>query len=141
MISKTGTACPLDRITRIPAEYERPTIAPCETVLRAQKLPVLYRAQILTYLIAAAPGPARGGGRVQRRRRPAADQRRVPVRPESRYYLAAGTPEPGFLGSAREWAERLRRAGLPCRHEEWIGGHDQAWWQQLPVALGWLLRA
>ena len=26
--------------------------------------------------------------------------------------------------------------------QEWIGGHDQVWWQQqLPVALSWLLRA
>ena len=60
----------------------------------------------------------------------------------ARHYLAAGTLEPGFRRSTREWAERLRRAGLPCRHEEWTGGHDQVWWQQqLPVALGWLLRA
>jgi enterochelin esterase-like enzyme len=59
-----------------------------------------------------------------------------------RHYLAAGTLEPGFRRSAREWAEQLNRAGLACRHEEWTGGHDQVWWeQQLPVALGWLLRA
>src|SRR5580693_2547146 len=59
-----------------------------------------------------------------------------------RHYLAAGTLEPGFRRSTRRWAERLDKAGLPCRHEEWIGGHDQVWWeQQLPVALGWLLRA
>ena len=59
-----------------------------------------------------------------------------------RHYLAAGTLEPGFRRSTRQWAERLDRAGLPCRHEEWIGGHDQVWWgQQLPVALGWLLGA
>jgi enterochelin esterase-like enzyme len=59
-----------------------------------------------------------------------------------RHYLAAGTLEPGFRRSTREWAERLDRAGLACRHEEWTGGHDQLWWQQqLPVALGWLLRA
>ena len=57
-----------------------------------------------------------------------------------RHYLAAGTLEPGFRRSTREWAERLDRAGLACRHEEWIGGHDQVWWgQQLPIALGWLL--
>ena len=57
------------------------------------------------------------------------------------HYLAAGTLEPGFRRSTRQWAERLAKAGLPCRHEEWIGGHDQKWWeQQLPVALGWLLR-
>ena len=59
-----------------------------------------------------------------------------------RHYLAAGTLEPGFRRSTREWAERLDRAGLACRHEEWTGGHDQLWWhQQLPVALRWLLRA
>ena len=57
------------------------------------------------------------------------------------HYLAAGTLEPGFRRSTRQWAERLANAGLPYRHEEWIGGHDQKWWeQQLPVALGWLLR-
>jgi hypothetical protein len=74
-------------------------------------------------------------------RRPAADQGRVPfgqspALPGGRHARA------GLPGSAREWAERLRRAGLPCRHEEWIGGHDQVWWpRQLPVALGWLLWA
>ena len=57
------------------------------------------------------------------------------------HYLAAGTLEAGFRRSTRQWAERLAKAGLPYRHEEWIGGHDQKWWeQQLPVALGWLLR-
>jgi len=57
-----------------------------------------------------------------------------------RHYLAAGTLEPGFRRATRQWAERLQRAGLPCRHEEWIGGHDHLWWeQQFPVALGWLL--
>jgi enterochelin esterase-like enzyme len=60
----------------------------------------------------------------------------------ARRYLAAGTLEPGIRRPARQWAERLRRAGLPCRHEERTGGHDQVWWQQqLPVARGWLLRA
>jgi len=57
-----------------------------------------------------------------------------------RHYLAAGTLEPGFLRSTRRWAERLQRAGLPCRYAEWAGGHDHLWGeQQLPVALGWLL--
>ena len=57
-----------------------------------------------------------------------------------RHYLAAGTLEPGFRRATRQWAERLQRAGLPCRHEEWIGGHDHLWWeQQFPIALGWLL--
>jgi len=57
-----------------------------------------------------------------------------------RHYLAAGTLEAGFRQSTRDWAKRLGRAGLPCRHEEWIGGHDDLWWEQrLPIALGWLL--
>jgi enterochelin esterase-like enzyme len=34
----------------------------------------------------------------------------------------------------------VQRAGLPCRHQEWVGGHDSYWWQQqLPGALAWLL--
>jgi enterochelin esterase-like enzyme len=57
-----------------------------------------------------------------------------------RHYLAAGTLEAGFRSATRQWAERLRRAGLPCRYQEWIGGHDGFWWdQQLPAALAWLL--
>jgi enterochelin esterase-like enzyme len=57
-----------------------------------------------------------------------------------RHYLAAGTLEPGFRQATRQWAQRLRRAGLDCRYHEWVGGHDQLWWaQQLPAALGWLL--
>jgi enterochelin esterase-like enzyme len=57
-----------------------------------------------------------------------------------RHYLAAGTLEPGFRQATRQWAQRLRRAGLDCRHHEWVGGHDHLWWaQQLPAALGWLL--
>jgi enterochelin esterase-like enzyme len=57
-----------------------------------------------------------------------------------RHYLAAGTLEPGFRRATREWAERLQRAGLPCRHREWVGGHDQLWWnQQLPAALAFVL--
>jgi enterochelin esterase-like enzyme len=57
-----------------------------------------------------------------------------------RHYLAAGMLEPGFRRATSSWAERLRRAGLPCRYSEWAGGHDRLWWeQQLPVALGWLL--
>lgn len=56
------------------------------------------------------------------------------------HYLAAGTLERGFRRATGEWAERLRRAGLPCRHEEWVGGHDNLWWErQLPVGLGFLL--
>lgn len=58
-----------------------------------------------------------------------------------RHYLAAGTLEPGFRRATKSWAERLQRAGLDCRHEEWIGGHDQMWWiRQLPIGLAWLLR-
>jgi enterochelin esterase-like enzyme len=57
-----------------------------------------------------------------------------------RHYLAAGTLETGFRRATREWAERLRRAGLPCLYQEWVGGHDPVSWdQQLPAALGWLL--
>jgi len=57
-----------------------------------------------------------------------------------RHYLAAGTLEPGFRRVTRQWAERLQRAGLDCRHHEWVGGHDHLWWeQQLPAALQWLL--
>jgi len=57
-----------------------------------------------------------------------------------RHYLAAGTLEPGFRQATREWADRLRRAGLDCRYHEWVGGHDHLWWgQQLPAALKWLL--
>jgi len=57
-----------------------------------------------------------------------------------RHYLAAGTLESGFRSATRQWAERLQRAGLPCRYQEWIGGHDGFWWdQQLPAALAWLL--
>jgi enterochelin esterase-like enzyme len=59
-----------------------------------------------------------------------------------RHYLAAGTFETGFRQATGQWARRLRAAGLPCHHEEWIGGHDAVWWkQQLPAALGWLLPA
>jgi enterochelin esterase-like enzyme len=57
-----------------------------------------------------------------------------------RHYLAAGTLEPGFRQATRRWAQRLQRAGLDCRYQEWVGGHDHLWWaQQLPAALGWLL--
>jgi enterochelin esterase-like enzyme len=57
-----------------------------------------------------------------------------------RHYLAAGTLEEGFRRSTAAWAGRLRRAGVPCTHREWVGGHDQFWWQRsLPEALGWLL--
>jgi enterochelin esterase-like enzyme len=57
-----------------------------------------------------------------------------------RHYLAAGTLEAGFRDATRQWAQRLQRAGLPCRHQEWVGGHDDYWWdQQLPAALTWLL--
>src|SRR5262249_27211343 len=57
-----------------------------------------------------------------------------------RHYLAAGTVGAGFRWAPRQGAERLQRAGLPCRHQEWIGGHDHLWWeQQLPAALAWLL--
>jgi enterochelin esterase-like enzyme len=58
-----------------------------------------------------------------------------------RHYLAAGTLEEGFRRATREWAERLQRAGVPCSHHEWAGGHDPFWWERsLPEALAWLLR-
>jgi enterochelin esterase-like enzyme len=57
-----------------------------------------------------------------------------------RHFLAAGTLEAGFRWATGQWAQRLRRAGLPCRYREWVGGHDDLWWeQQLPAALAWLL--
>ncbi|MGH3271170.1 MAG: hypothetical protein ACRDN1_19240, partial [Trebonia sp.] len=57
-----------------------------------------------------------------------------------RHYLAAGTLEEGFRASTLAWATRLRRAGVPCSHHEWPGGHDPFWWQRtLPDALAWLL--
>jgi enterochelin esterase-like enzyme len=57
-----------------------------------------------------------------------------------RHYLAAGMLEEGFRRSTREWASRLRRAGVPCSHHEWAGGHDPFWWRRtLPEALAWLL--
>jgi enterochelin esterase-like enzyme len=57
-----------------------------------------------------------------------------------RHYLANGTLEPGFRRATRDWANRLHRARLPYRHDEWIGGHDDQWWRhQLPTALRWLL--
>jgi enterochelin esterase-like enzyme len=57
-----------------------------------------------------------------------------------RHYLGAGLLEPGFRRATGEWADRITRAGLPVRHEGWVGGHDCLWWEQrLPVALGWLL--
>jgi enterochelin esterase-like enzyme len=60
----------------------------------------------------------------------------------ARHYLAAGILEAGFRDATGEWAGRLARSGLPCRHHEWPGGHDPYWWeQQLPAALGWLLGA
>ena len=57
-----------------------------------------------------------------------------------RHYLAAGMLEAGFRSATRQWAQRLQRAGLPCRYQEWVGGHDHLWWdRQLPAALAWLL--
>jgi enterochelin esterase-like enzyme len=59
----------------------------------------------------------------------------------TRHYLASGVLEPGFRRATQEWANRLQRARMPCRHHEWVGGHDHEWWQQqLPTALEWLLR-
>jgi enterochelin esterase-like enzyme len=89
-------------------------------------------AQRRPELIGAVAGLSAGG--VPRRISGAARAARV------RHYLAAGMLEPAFRRATRSWAERPQRAGLPCRYEEWAGGHDYLWWeQQLPVALGWLL--
>src|SRR5262249_2538825 len=60
---------------------------------------------------------------------------------EVRYYLAAGTLEPGFRHATSAWAARLERAGMAHAYREWPGGHDQYWWQrELPPALAWLLK-
>jgi enterochelin esterase-like enzyme len=57
-----------------------------------------------------------------------------------RQFLAAGTLEPHFRRATREYAQRLRRAGVPAVHREWVGGHDSLWWRHtLPGALAWLL--
>jgi enterochelin esterase-like enzyme len=57
-----------------------------------------------------------------------------------RHYLAAGTLEEGMRRATLGWASRLRRAGVPCSHHEWAGGHDPYWWNRtLPDALAWLL--
>jgi enterochelin esterase-like enzyme len=57
-----------------------------------------------------------------------------------RHYLAAGLLEAGFCTATKGWADRLLRAGLPCHHHQWPGGHDNYWWDQsLPAALTWLL--
>lgn len=75
------------------------------------------------------------GDRAAKAIMPTVDDRMARVR----HYLAAGTLEAGFRSATRQWAERLQRARLPRRHQEWIGGHDGFWWdQQLPPALAWL---
>jgi enterochelin esterase-like enzyme len=57
-----------------------------------------------------------------------------------RQFLAAGTLEPHFRRATREYAQRLQRVGVPCVHQEWVGGHDSFWWRHtLPDALAWLL--
>ncbi|MFI6734131.1 hypothetical protein ACIBI9_14470 [Nonomuraea sp. NPDC050451] len=58
-------------------------------------------------------------------------------------YLAAGTLEggPGFRECARWLASALAEAGIPHRHEEWVGGHDPYWWRvHLLAGLTWLVR-
>ena len=96
---------------------------------------------VAPYLIAAAPGPARDGGRVQRRRRPAADQRRVPfgqipALPSGRY-ARAGLPaiQPGVGGASAKGQAPVPSRGTGRRPRP--GGVAAA----LPVAPGWLLRA
>ena len=59
-----------------------------------------------------------------------------------RHYLRPAPSSRASGGPPGSGRSGLRKAGLPCRHEEWTGGHDHVWWQQrLAVALGWLLRA
>jgi predicted esterase len=67
-------------------------------------------AQRRPELIGAVAGLSAGA--VPRRISGAARAARV------RHYLAAGMLEPGFRRATRSWAERLQRAGLPCRYEE-----------------------
>jgi acetyl esterase/lipase len=44
------------------------------------------------------------------------------------------------FAATREYAQRLRQAGVPCVHQEWVGGHENFWWRHtLPAALAWLL--
>jgi enterochelin esterase-like enzyme len=67
--------------------------------------------------------------------------KRVPAQSRGvRHFLAAGTLERHFRVATSEYAQRLRRAGVPCAHHEWVGGHDPYWWERsLPMALAWLL--
>lgn len=92
-------------------------------VAAAQRRPEVFAA-VAAFSVGVVPGRISGKARVA----------------GVRHYLAAGTLEPSFRRVTRQWAERLRRAGLDCRYHEWVGGHDHLWWeQQLPAALGWLL--
>jgi enterochelin esterase-like enzyme len=92
-------------------------------VAAAQRRPEVFAA-VAAFSVGVVPGRISGRARVA----------------GVRHYLAAGTLETGFRRVTRQWAERLQRAGLDCRHHEWVGGHDHLWWgQQLPAALGWLL--
>jgi enterochelin esterase-like enzyme len=53
-----------------------------------------------------------------------------------RHYLAAGSLEDGFREATGGWAERVGRAGLDVRYEEWVGGHDPLWWSRVfPAAM------
>jgi enterochelin esterase-like enzyme len=67
--------------------------------------------------------------------------KRIPVAARYvRQFVAAGTLEPNFRRATGEYAQRLRLAGVPFTHHEWVGGHDQFWWRHtLPGALAWLL--
>src|SRR5580693_8341656 len=58
--------------------------------------------------------------------------------------IAAAQRRPEVFGGVAAFSAgivpRLRRAGVPCSHHEWPGGHDPFWWQRtLPDALAWLL--
>ncbi len=90
------------------------------------------RMMLTKNLYRRSPAPPRELRRrrgVQCRGRAPTDQRQGP--------RGRRAPLPGRDPSV---AQRLQRAGLDCRHQEWVGGHDQLWRsRQLPAALGWLL--
>jgi enterochelin esterase-like enzyme len=92
-------------------------------IAAAQRRPDIFPA-VAAFSAGVVPGRLTSGSRAAR----------------VRHYLAAGTLEAGFRTATKQWAQRLERAGLPCRYHEWVGGHDHLWWdQQLPAALAWLL--
>jgi enterochelin esterase-like enzyme len=73
--------------------------------------------------------------------RPARDRLAIWADAEHGEEIPCGDPSVTDAERAAAGRETLtERAGLPCRYQEWIGGHDGSWWdQQLPPALAWLL--